>query len=527
KAGHEGTKEAEEEGIAGVMSFVKEDDVSGSDDEFGKGVAMNTGDQKRGQQQEQGQQARYRRSRPEQRDQCVPAVDAGAEDGEKTQSPTLFARPRRLSMQDGSDAQRALTQELLGMGRAAERCMGEEEAEREVCMITANRRPKFFFQALFMNAIDNGRRDADPCRPTEGIKAHIHQRHRRSSAQREDRSSTVSSSLPPGARRGEPGFCFESRAEAVPGQDRERIGASDSPPTAATTTAANPRRTSSPTPYVGDIVAHPNRIEPAFAEPSRLRRSSFSRSKAVERTRETPPLVTVLGDAREAPDMSGGYRESEAAAADGEDREGNLVGEAEEGDIERRKVSTGGEPRRPKGPGPIVMNASQCEYAIVRECALKLGWQLCETKFSRHSDPLTKKPRTDVSNPHATADASYTCTHKGMCNKLWNVMWHDHGNFEEHLHGLQSFQYYSHLPGLSFFARKAGLAMLMSRMYHEAPKEFKFYPETWVLPAEMNDFRAEFGPRGTSKSIFIVKPDSGCQGKGIFLTKQARKRKCR
>lgn len=31
--------------------------------------------------------------------------------------------------------------------------------------------------------------------------------------------------------------------------------------------------------------------------------------------------------------------------------------------------------------------------------------------------------------------------------------------------------------------------MLMSRMYHEAPKEYKFYPETWVLPAEMNDFR--------------------------------------
>lgn len=31
--------------------------------------------------------------------------------------------------------------------------------------------------------------------------------------------------------------------------------------------------------------------------------------------------------------------------------------------------------------------------------------------------------------------------------------------------------------------------MLMSRMYHEAPKEYKFYPETWVLPAEMGDFR--------------------------------------
>lgn len=36
---------------------------------------------------------------------------------------------------------------------------------------------------------------------------------------------------------------------------------------------------------------------------------------------------------------------------------------------------------------------AQCEYAVVRECAIELGWQLCETKFSRQSDPLTKKPR--------------------------------------------------------------------------------------------------------------------------------------
>ena len=68
--------------------------------------------------------------------------------------------------------------------------------------------------------------------------------------------------------------------------------------------------------------------------------------------------------------------------------------------------------------------------------------------------PFPSPLRTDQGNPHTTADASYTCTHKGMCNKLWNVMWHDHGNFEEYLQGLYSFQRYSHLPGLSFFARK-------------------------------------------------------------------------
>lgn len=100
-------------------------------------------------------------------------------------------------------------------------------------------------------------------------------------------------------------------------------------------------------------------------------------------------------------------------------------------------------------------------------------WPIVLTRkvWSKASAPLVPPPppsvlrRTDVGNPHTTADASYTCTHKGMCNKMWNVMWHDHGNFEEHLQGLQSFQHYSHLPGLSFFARKVTGSMLCSRLW--------------------------------------------------------------
>ncbi|CAN0397161.1 unnamed protein product [Discosporangium mesarthrocarpum] len=68
-------------------------------------------------------------------------------------------------------------------------------------------------------------------------------------------------------------------------------------------------------------------------------------------------------------------------------------------------------------------------------------------------------------------------------------MWHDHSSFGDHLKGLHSFQHYSHLPGLAFFARKAGLAMLMSKMYEEAPRDYRFFPQTWTLPAEMNGFK--------------------------------------
>ena len=41
-------------------------------------------------------------------------------------------RPPRLSVDKDSELQRTLAQELLGMSRAADRFMGEEEAEREV-----------------------------------------------------------------------------------------------------------------------------------------------------------------------------------------------------------------------------------------------------------------------------------------------------------------------------------------------------------------------------------------------------------
>jgi tubulin polyglutamylase TTLL6/13 len=52
-------------------------------------------------------------------------------------------------------------------------------------------------------------------------------------------------------------------------------------------------------------------------------------------------------------------------------------------------------------------------------------------------------------------------------------------------------------------------------------KEYAFYPRTWVLPGELADFRTQFDSQGNSlgNKIFIIKPDTGCQGRGIYLTK--------
>ena len=46
------------------------------------------------------------------------------------------------------------------------------------------------------------------------------------------------------------------------------------------------------------------------------------------------------------------------------------------------------------------------------------------------------------------------------------------------------------------------------------PAEYDFVPQSWILPAETIDFKAQFDGINT----FILKPEALCQGKGIFLT---------
>ena len=44
-------------------------------------------------------------------------------------------------------------------------------------------------------------------------------------------------------------------------------------------------------------------------------------------------------------------------------------------------------------------------------------------------------------------------------------------------------------------------------------QEYGFYPETWVLPADFHKIMKKH----TKGKIYIVKPENGCQGQGIYL----------
>ena len=78
--------------------------------------------------------------------------------------------------------------------------------------------------------------------------------------------------------------------------------------------------------------------------------------------------------------------------------------------------------------------------------------------------------------------------------------------------------------GMCVIAHKDELSKHINRLREYFPDEFGFYPRTWLLPMEQEKFEAyAYKKKEHGKtSTFIVKPDEGAQGEGIFLIQNPR-----
>eukprot|EP00826_Nyctotherus_ovalis_P032525 TRINITY_DN2620_c0_g1_i1.p1 TRINITY_DN2620_c0_g1~~TRINITY_DN2620_c0_g1_i1.p1 ORF type:complete len:119 (-),score=22.75 TRINITY_DN2620_c0_g1_i1:22-378(-) len=75
----------------------------------------------------------------------------------------------------------------------------------------------------------------------------------------------------------------------------------------------------------------------------------------------------------------------------------------------------------------------------------------------------------------------------------------------------------NHFPTMYCLTQKNNLARNLMRLCKVLPKDFAFFPQTWLLPYEWHEFRKEV----KEDDVFIVKPEASCQGKGIFLIKSS------
>ena len=81
-----------------------------------------------------------------------------------------------------------------------------------------------------------------------------------------------------------------------------------------------------------------------------------------------------------------------------------------------------------------------------------------------------------------------------------------------------SLHYYT---GMSSVVHKAEMSKHINRLKSYFPDQFSFYPKSWVLPADQSAFE-EYVHKHKGKKTYIIKPDEGSQGEGIYLTQNAR-----
>ncbi|KAF7640021.1 hypothetical protein Mgra_00000466 [Meloidogyne graminicola] len=71
--------------------------------------------------------------------------------------------------------------------------------------------------------------------------------------------------------------------------------------------------------------------------------------------------------------------------------------------------------------------------------------------------------------------------------------------------------------GMTEIAKKISLTQAISSMRELFPLEYNFYPRSWILPAQLDEFKYFCSNYNETNKCFIVKPDDGAQGNGIYL----------
>ena len=74
----------------------------------------------------------------------------------------------------------------------------------------------------------------------------------------------------------------------------------------------------------------------------------------------------------------------------------------------------------------------------------------------------------------------------------FDVSWIDGGIMAEVLTKLKPYQRISQFPGISAICNKKKLGNGLMRMFRKYPEQFDFFPQTYMLPTEYYEFKAQF-----------------------------------
>ena len=78
------------------------------------------------------------------------------------------------------------------------------------------------------------------------------------------------------------------------------------------------------------------------------------------------------------------------------------------------------------------------------------------------------------------------------------------------------------LLGMVEVVRKINLGRTLDLMHRLYPEEYDFHPQSWFLPQQFSEFCdvARRAHERRLKQVYIIKPDEGSQGEGIYLIQE-------
>nr|XP_019962123.1 PREDICTED: tubulin polyglutamylase ttll6-like [Paralichthys olivaceus] len=162
-------------------------------------------------------------------------------------------------------------------------------------------------------------------------------------------------------------------------------------------------------------------------------------------------------------------------------------GEGEEGESQSEactRIRPSAIKKRRKGKKRLWINLTNCKYESVRRAARRYGLR------------------------------------EAAEGEDWTLFWTDCSVSLHRVKDMKRYQKINHFPGMNEICRKDLLARNMNHMLKLFPKDYNIFPQTWCLPADYSDFQAY--TRAKKHKTYICKPDTGCQGKGIFITRSSK-----
>lgn len=135
----------------------------------------------------------------------------------------------------------------------------------------------------------------------------------------------------------------------------------------------------------------------------------------------------------------------------------------------------------------LLVNLQRTHYDLVHQVFADLGWEETESEEK--------------------------CT----------MYWTDAGGSSDVCSTLLPFQFYNHFFAIWSIARKVEMLRNYEKLQSQLPDIYTFQPKSFLLPgqyAALKTFMLAQAEKQTEPVTFIVKPDRGAQGRGIFLIQE-------